>query len=316
MKTGRTWWVLIGLLAVEAIVFGTWGRNFGTADNVANMVRHGTEVALLALALLPVVVGGGIDLSLGSMVGLSAVVFGKAWRDGGMPWGGAALIAVATGAGAGCLNGWMVVRLRVPSLIVTLGTYSLFRGMAEALTQGVDAFTAFPASFLWLGEGRWGGVPVQGWILAAATVAAASWMHGMRWGRELRAAGFAPEGARHAGIDVGRRLVWAHGACGLVAGIAGLGYTARLGTAKADAGTGLELAAITAVVLGGASIHGGRGSVGGTWLGIAVIAVMANGLTRLPATMSVAAELTGLMTGLLLLGGMALGPVLRKDGGS
>lgn len=300
------------LVVVEAVIFAVWGRNFLTPENLSNVFRHSVEVSLLALVLMPVILGGGIDLSVGSTLGLCAVVFGKAWRDGGLPWPLAALVAVLVGGGAGTLNGWLVVRFRLPALIVTLGTYSLYRGMAEALTRGTDAFTAFPESFLWLGTGEWAGVPVPAWGLALAAGVVWAWIHGTRWGREYRVIGFTEEGALHAGVPVGRRRILAHAVAGLAAGVAALTYTARLGTAKADAGMGIELVAITAVVLGGTSIHGGRGTVWGTLLGAGALAILANGLTRLPWTMSLAGELSGLLTGLLLVLALAGGRWLGR----
>jgi ribose/xylose/arabinose/galactoside ABC-type transport system permease subunit len=298
---------LLALLIVELIYFAANGRRFGTADNIANIVRHSVEVGLLALVMTPIILTGGIDLSVGSTLGLCAVVFGKLWRDGGLPPAAAGCGAIVVGAICGFVNGALITQLRLPPLIVTLGTFSLYRGLAEALTRGVDAFTNFPESFLFFGAGQIAGVPTQAWILAALAIAIWALVHRTIAGRDFRAIGFAPEGARYAGIPVERRLMFAYVAAGAVAGIAALTYTSRLGTAKADAGFGYELLAITAVVLGGASIFGGAGSVHGTLLGVAALAVLNNGLTRVPAVMNVASELSGLLTGALLIVALALG---------
>lgn len=303
--------ILLGVLLLEVLFFSSFGRNFATPDNTANIVRHSVEIGLLALVVMPIILTGGIDLSLGSLLGLSAVIFGKLWRDAGLDWPVAAVCTIGFGALAGAFNATLITALRLPPLIVTLGTFSLFRGLAEALTRGTDAFTNFPESFLFLGTGRIAGVPVQAWIFLAVAVAITLLVHQTTLGRSFRAIGFAPEGARCAGLPVRRHLVLAYTLAGAVAALAAITYTARLGTAKADAGTGYELAAITAVVLGGTSIFGGTGSVPGTLLGVAAIAVLGNGLSRLPATMSHASELAGLCTGLLLL--LALGlPALRR----
>jgi rhamnose transport system permease protein len=188
--------------------------------------------------------------------------------------------------------------LRIPALIVTLGSFSLFRGLAEGLTGGVDNFTHFPAAFLFLGQGYLPGeVPAQLPIFLA--VAASFWilLHRSTIGRSLFAIGYSPEGARHAGLPVGRWVALTYVLSGCVASLAAILYVAHLGQAKADAGTGYELLAITAVVLGGTSIFGGRGSIVGTLLGLIAIAVLQNGLrlADLPA------ELAGVMTGGLLL---------------
>lgn len=293
--------ILLLLLVAEVICFSLLGRRFGTADNVANIVRHSVEIGLLALVMTPIILTGGIDLSVGSTLGLCAVLFGKLWRDAGWPPWAAALGTLAIGALCGGFNALLITRLRLPPLIVTLGTFSLFRGLAEAITQGTDAFTNFPESFLFLGSGQLAGLPTQAWILFG--VAAGVWLlvHRTTFGRSFRAIGFAPEGARYAGLPVERRLALAYVLAGVVAALAALTYTARFGTAKADAGLGYELFAITAVVLGGTSIFGGIGSVPGTLLGVAAVAVLSNGLTRVPATMSSAGELSGMLTGALLL---------------
>jgi rhamnose transport system permease protein len=286
------------VLVVEVLAFGVIGRNFLTLDNAAEVTRLSVELGLLAVALTPVIVSGGIDLSVGSLIGLSAVLLGKMWRDGGWPIGVAVAGTLGVGAAAGSLNGWLITRLRIPPLIVTLGSLSLFRGLAEGLTGGVDNFTGFPEGFLHLGQGYFvGGIPVQLPILIVVVAFFAILLHRTIYGRAIFAIGFSTEGARHAGIPVERRVLLVYVLSGLLSSLAAVVYVAHLGQAKADAGTGYELLAITAVALGGTSIFGGRGSILGTVLGLFVIAVLQNGLrlADLPA------ELAGVLTGVLLL---------------
>jgi len=305
-------YVLLGVIAAEIAFFAVVGENFFTAANAFEIIRLGTEVGLLALALTPVIIAGGIDLSVGSLMGLSAVVLGLLWRDGRWPLPLAALATLGLGWLAGWCNGWLVTRLKLPPLIVTLGTFSLFRGLAEGLTGGVETFTAFPASFLFLGQGYLpGGIPAQFPLLVLAAAGVAWMLHRAPLGQELIAIGLAPEGARFAGIDVAGRLRWVYTLCGLSASIAALVYVAHLGQAKADAGTGYELMAITAVVLGGTSITGGQGSAGGTLLGLAAIATVQNGL-RLAAW---PAELAGILIGGVLLVTMTLSRLRLQLGG-
>jgi rhamnose transport system permease protein len=290
--------VLVALLAVEIAVFAALGTNFFTPANAFEVVRLVVEIGLLALALTPVIVTGGIDLSVGSLMGLAAVLLGTMWRDWGLPVWVAAVLTVGVGALAGGLNAVLITRLRIPPLIVTLGSYSLFRGLAEGLTRGVDNFTGFPASFLFLGQGYLlGRVPTQLPVFVAVAVGFWVLLHRTTIGRGLSAIGYSPEGARHAGLPVERWTALTYILSGMAAGLAAVIYVAHLGQAKADAGTGYELPAITAVVLGGTSIFGGRGSIPGTLLGLFAIAVLQNGLRMadLPA------ELAGILTGLLLL---------------
>jgi len=295
--------ILALVLLAEVALFSLIGKNFFTPGNALEIVRLGTEVGLLALALTPVIITGGIDLSVGSLMGLAAVVLGMLWRDAGWPLPAAVAATLLLGAAAGWLNGLFVTRLALPPLIVTLGTYSLFRGLAEGLTRGVENYTGFPAWFLAIGQGyALGGLPAQLPILLF--VAAGFWwlVHETTTGRALFAIGLAPEGARYAAIPVERRLVLVYVLSGAVASLAAVVYVAHLGQAKADAGTGYELSAITAVVLGGTSIFGGRGTILGTLLGLAAIVVLQNGL-RLAA---LPAELAGILIGGLLLATIAL----------
>jgi rhamnose transport system permease protein len=303
---------LLALLIVEIIYFSLAGRRFGNPDNISNIVRHSVEIGLLALVMTPIILTGGIDLSVGSTLGLCAVVFGKFWRDAGLSPAAAGFGAIVTGALCGAFNGALITQLRLPALIVTLGTFSLYRGLAEAITRGVDAFTNFPNSFLFLGGGEIARIPTQAWILLFVAIAIWLIVHRTVLGRSFRAIGFAPEGSRYAGIPVERRLLFAYTLAGAVAGLASLTYSARLGTAKADAGFGYELLAITAVVLGGASIFGGIGSVHGTLLGVAALAVVNNGLTRVPSVMNVASELSGVLTGALLIAALSLGALPKQ----
>ncbi|MCW5556187.1 MAG: ABC transporter permease [Verrucomicrobiae bacterium] len=297
--------VLLAVLIAEWFYFNSVGPRFGSLDNSHDILRHSVEIGLLALALTPIILTGGIDLSLGSLLGLCAIVFGKLWRDAFLPIPIAAGCTLGVGALAGALNALLITKLRLPPLIVTLGTYSLFRGLAEAITRGLDTFTNFPAWFLFLGQEHWWGLPAQALIFLG--VAAAFWVlvHRTTCGRSFRAIGFSPEGARYAGLPVERRVALVYMLAGLTAALAAIIYTARVGQAKADAGTGYELFAITAVVLGGTSIFGGVGSVHGTLLGVAAIAVLSNGLVHARQPREVAGMLTGLLL-ILALSGSAL----------
>jgi rhamnose transport system substrate-binding protein len=290
-------WVLLVVIAVECLVFGMAGHNFASAGNAFEITRLGVEIGLLALALTPIIVTGGIDLSVGSMMGLAAIVLGWLWRDVGLPMPLAIALTLLLGVAGGALNAALITRLKFPPLIVTLGTLSLFRGIAEGVTGGIQHYSGFPESFLHLGQGYVGGVvPTQLFIFVAAAIAAAWWLHRTSFGRALYAIGHSVEGARYAGIPVSRRLDTVYVLSGLAASLAAVIYVAHLGQAKSDAGTGYELMAITAVVLGGASIFGGRGTVLGTVLGLFSIVLLQNGL-RLSGQ---PAELSGILTGVLL----------------
>ncbi|HET6409730.1 MAG TPA: hypothetical protein VFG14_17710, partial [Chthoniobacteraceae bacterium] len=149
----------------RGITFG-----FGALDSQFDLLRHSVEIGLLALAVTPIVLTGGIDLSLGSTLGLCSIVFGKLWQDAGAPLWLAGLLTIVVGGLAGTINAGLIAKLRLPPLIVTLGTFSLFRGLAEALTRGTATYTGFPSSFLLLGQGRIAGLPTQGWLYLLVTI--------------------------------------------------------------------------------------------------------------------------------------------------
>ena len=303
MTKGKQEIVLALLIACEIALFSVTGQNFFSLGNFFECIRLGVEIGLLSLALTPVIVTGGIDLSVGSMMGLCAVSFGWLWHDAGVPTGAAVLLALVISLLGGALNGTLIARLNVSPLIVTLGTYSLFRGLAEGITMGAKNYSGFPSGFLFLGQGYLGGVvPAQTVFLVGAIVGFWLLLHRSVVGRALYAIGHGLEGARYAAIPVKRRIGLVYLLSGLASGVAAIVYVAHLGQAKSDAGTGYELIAITAVVLGGTSIFGGSGSIGGTLLGLVAIVVLQNGL-RLSGW---PAELAGILTGVLLAATIAL----------
>jgi rhamnose transport system permease protein len=296
-------WVLLLVLAAETVFFSAVAPNFFTLGNFFEMTRFSVELGLLAVALTPVIVAGGIDLSVGSMMGLAAVTFGAASRAWHLPLPLAVGCAVLTGLAGGALNALLIARLQMPALIVTLGTFSLFRGMAEGLTEGAVNYTGFPSTFLFLGQGYLGGlVPTQLPVFVLIVAAYVVLLHRSVIGRALYAIGFTAQGARYAAIPVARRVGLVYVLSGLVASVAAIIYVAHLGQARSDAGRGYELDAITAVVLGGTSVFGGRGTIGGTLLGLCALTVLQTGL-HLAAWPS---ELTGVLTGVLLLATIAI----------
>jgi rhamnose transport system substrate-binding protein len=297
--------VLAALLAVEILAFGALGSNFLSWNNLFEITRNSVELGLLALAMTPIIITGGIDLSVGSLMSLSAVLLGKLWHDAGVPIWLAVILALGFAILAGGLNALLITRLRIPPLIVTLGTFSLFSGLAEGLAHGRDNPSNFPASLVFLGNGYIGPLPVQVILLVVGIIVFGVLVHRAAVGRALSAIGYSPEGARYAGIAVEREVALTYILAGLCAGLAAIVAVARVNTAKADTGSGYELWAITAVVLGGTSIFGGRGSIFGTVMGFFAIVILQNGLRMADRpvwlTSHMGGELAGILTGLLLL---------------
>ena len=290
--------ILAVLLALEIVVFSVIGTNFVSLANAFEVLRLSVEIGLLAVALTPVITSGGIDLSVGSLMGLSAVVFGKLWRDGGLPIGAAAAVTLGLGALRGQLER-PVDHARPDSSAdrdarLVLAVSRPGRGIDRRRRQ----LHPLPRALSLSGPGLFAGWNSRPRCRSSWSSRPAFWvlLHRTTIGRGLVAIGFSPEGAPLRGLPVERLVGLVYVLSGLVASLAAIIYVAHLGQAKADAGTGYELAAITAVVLGGTSIFGGRGSVPGTLLGLFAIAVLQNGLrlADLPA------ELAGVLTGTLL----------------
>lgn len=230
---------------------------------------HAVELALLALPMTLIMISGGIDLSVGSIMALAAVALGLLYEAGAPMWL-AAGAAVVVGSAAGTVNGVFVAIARVHPLIVTLAALALYRGLAEGISQG-RPISGFPESFAWLGSAAVVGVPVSVLLVLAGAGATAFFKARTVDGFRIQAVGDNERAAWYAGIPVDR-VKWAlYTASGAAGGLAAVLFVARRNTAKADIGSGIELEVITAVVLGGTSITGGRGSVLGTILGVALI---------------------------------------------
>ena len=306
-RNGR--WMLPIVLILEMAVFSAIAPHFFTIANFFEVARFSIELGLLATALTPVLITGGIDLSVASMMGLAAVLFGAAYSEWRFPLVAAVAIALLSGCAGGALNALLIAQLNLPPLIVTLGSLSLFRGIAEGLTHGAVNYSGFPGGFLFLGQGYlWSVVPAQLPLFVLVYAAYNILLHRSVFGRAFYAIGFTAAGARYAGIPVAKRLGLVYVLSGMVSSLAAIIYVAHLGQAKADAGTGYELDAITAVVLGGTSVFGGRGTLGGTLLGLLSLSILQNGL-HLAALPS---ELTGVLTGVLLVATIAVDR-LRRD---
>lgn len=318
LQDRRTWrerWspngeaILVAAIALEIFVFSVITPNFATIGNFFEVIRLSVELGLLSLALTPILITGGIDLSVGSMMGLSAIVFGAtlATGVGGVPL--AVSAALFTGCLGGALNSFFITRLSISPLIVTLGSFSMFRGIAEGITGGAINYSAFPPSFLFLGQGYlWNVIPAQLPVFLVALVGYGILLHRSVIGRALYAIGFNAAAARYAGIPVGKRVALTYLLAGLASSLAAIVYVSHIGQAKSDAGSGYELAAITAVVLGGTSVFGGRGTIWGTLLGLFLISILQNGL-RIAALPS---ELTGVLTGTLLVATIAADRFARR----
>lgn len=270
--------VLLLLLAAALFILSLQSDRFLTADNLLNQARLMTEVSLIALGMTLVIVSGGIDLSVGSIFGLVAISMGVLWQSCGVPLPIAMLLAIFIGALAGLFNGLIITRCRVPPLIATLSTLILYRGLAEGISQG-RSVRGYPDWFLNLAQGDLLLLPHQLWLLSICAVAAGLILGRTTFGRAIYVTGANETAARFSGVDTRLTKLWIYTASGVLTAAAAVIFVSRVSTTRSDMGAGMELEAITAVVLGGTSIFGGRGTVAGTLLGLALMQALKNGLS-------------------------------------
>lgn len=293
--------ILLWILICALVLLALQTDRFLTTDNLLNQGRLMAEVGLVALPMTLIIITGGIDLSVGSILGLCAVVLGVAWKNLGLPLPLAIAAALLTGTVAGLVNGWFITRVRVPPLIMTLATLALYRGLAEGISQA-RSVRGYPEWFFGLGQGEWFGVPSQLWLLAIAIAIAAFVLGRTRFGRGLYAIGHNETGARFSALPVDRYKLAIYTASGAMAALAAVIFVSRVSTTRSDMGSGLELDVIAAVVLGGTSIFGGVGSIFGTVLGVVLIQLLKNGL----ALTGVKGDATIVVIGLVLIASILL----------
>ncbi|KAB0679600.1 ABC transporter permease [Aureimonas leprariae] len=269
--------ILTVLLVVALAILAVQNDRFLTAANLFNQGRLMTEVGLIAVVMTFVIVTGGIDLSVGSILGLCAILVGVFWKTLGLPLPVAMGLVMMVGTLCGLANGLIITRFSVPPLIATLATLALYRGLAEGISQA-RSIRGYPTWFFELGQGNFLGVPTQLWLLALVALLGFFTLRFTSFGRATYAIGNNEAAARYSGIPVDRVKLLIYAASGFVSALAALVFVSRVSTTRSDMGTGIELDVITAVVLGGTSIFGGRGLVIGTLVGLCLVQVLKNGL--------------------------------------
>ncbi|HEU4423784.1 MAG TPA: ABC transporter permease [Pilimelia sp.] len=270
------------LLALALLIAVTAASNprFLSAQSVKDLLLGSTILAILAIGQAIVIISRNVDLSVGSVLGLSAFATGSlflAAPDAPIPL--AFGLGIALGAVCGAVNGGLIVAARVPALVVTLGTLYVFRGLDYTWAAGRQINAAdMPADFLSLGTATILGVPVLTLFALGVLLVAGHYLRSYRSGRDLYAIGSEPDAARLSGLPVGKRVFAAFVTSGALAGLAGVLYAARFGTLDANAGLGYELNVVAAVVVGGVAIFGGSGSVYGAALGAVLLTTIGSAL--------------------------------------
>jgi rhamnose transport system permease protein len=303
---GRWETLILGLIVVTIIVGQGISSEFLTADSFTTGSLDLSEVALMALPLALVVVAAEIDLSIASVLALSSAVMAELWNQG-LPLELIMPICLVVGALCGAFNGLLVTRLGLPSLAVTIGTLALFRGLAYVVI-GDASVTDFPSQWTDRAFGNVAGtaIPNTMVLFAILVVAFGVLLHATGFGRTIYAIGANEEAARFSGVRVKRVKMWLFVASGTVAALAGIVISLRNSTAAANVGQGFELTAVAAVVLGGISIFGGRGTIAGVVLALFLLGGIQKALTL---SESISTYWIQIVTGTLLIGSV-LGPNL------
>ncbi|MFD3919294.1 ABC transporter permease [Streptomyces sp. NPDC058595] len=293
------WDTAVGILLIAVFLAGSGTtEGFANTDNLSAALGDVSEIALIALPMTLLVVAGQVDLSVASMLGLSSALAGSLWQAG-FAFELIVPLCLLAGAVGGLLNGWLVTRVGLPSLAVTIGTLTLYRGLASVIL-GDEAVADFPetyaryAAYTETVPGTFVPYPVA--LFAVLAVVTAIALHCTGFGRSLFAIGAQEDAAWFAGIRVKRLKLALFVVSGLVASFAGIVYTLRYGSARADNGLGLELVVIASVLLGGVDFDGGKGTLGGAVAGVLLIGLLTNLLTL----NDISNEIQVIVTGLLL----------------
>ncbi len=297
--------VLVLLGAGIALVSST----FLNTGNLLNLLRQASLIFLLASGLTLVVLCGGLDLSIGANVALSACLAATAMKATGSPLAGCAAGA-ACGLAVGTVNGLLVTGVRIPPFIATYGTLWIIHGVTYWYMAG-ESVHGFPPAFRALGSGYWLGVPVPVYLMGIVLALGTFFLQYTAWGQEIYATGSNTEAAALSGVPVLQRRLLVYVLSGGMAGLASLVFLARLNSAEGDMGEALTLQAIGAVLIGGTSLFGGSGSLTGTLIGALILTAVLNGMNLL----GISANWQPLITGSIVIASVAADALSRRRSG-
>jgi rhamnose transport system permease protein len=299
--------ILLVMLAIVMVLNGRLSEYFWDAANLGDATPIFAEKGIMALGMALLILCREIDLSVASIIALSSLLMGFA-AQAGADWFVLLLVGVGTGTLCGFLNGFLVVRFAVPSIAITLGTMSLFRGIAQAVL-GDTALTAYPESFGDLGQGyALENLPISFVTFLILAVCVGVFLARTRWGRNLYAIGNNPDAARFSGIPVARYRLALFTFSGTLAGLAAVFLTSRITTTRPNIAQGWELDVITMTVLGGVSIAGGVGNILGVVLSVLLLGMIqfGMGLINIPGIVA------SIIIGILMVLAIALPPVIKR----
>jgi ribose transport system permease protein len=305
LSAARQFGTLIGLVVLSVVLWALT-PHFLTVSNLLNIAEQTSINAIVAVGMTFVILSGGIDLSVGSIVALSGVILGTAIHDGGPILLGIPL-ALVVGTLCGALTGSLIVRGGLPPFIVTLGMMSIARGAALVYTEGRPV-SGFDEAFRAIATARLGFIPAPIIITAVVYLAAHLVLTRTPFGRYVYAIGGNEEATRLSGVHVGFHKTWIYGVSGLMSAVAAIILTARLNSAQPIAGMMYELDAIAATVIGGTSLMGGQGTLAGTLIGALIMGVLRNGLNLL----GVSSFLQQIVIGAVIIGAVLVDTLLKR----
>ncbi len=289
------------LLAVVFVVFAVAAPNFLSAKNVINIVRQCSMFGIVVVGVSMVMIGGGMDLSVGSQMAVDGMLVGYMMVNSGLPIPVAIVATIVIGCVMGAINGLVAVKLHIMPIIVTLGTMLILEGVAYLITGGYP-INGMPEAFTVIGQGYLGIIPIPVIIFAAFVIFGWVVMNKTYLGREIYALGGNREAARLAGINVDRLTIIVYTFCGFAASIAALIMVGRTNASQPGAGSSYAFDCMTAACLGGVSIAGGEGKISGTVVGVLILGMLDNGLVL----MSVNSNWQSVIKGLILLAAVAI----------
>lgn len=271
----------IGALVPLVIIFiaaSISNPAFATLPNILNMLRASSYIFIVGVGMTFVLCGHGLDLSVGSQVGLAGIMLGMLTVWWGLPIWASIPITLLVGALTGAFNGFLITVLRIPPFIATLATYYSYRGLMEGITKGMP-ITPMPEGLKALGQGSFLGISLVTWFIALLFIVATFVMVKTKYGRYVLAMGGNEESTRLAGVNTKKLTFSLYVLSGVMAFVAGIFFTSRFSSATSLTGTGMELRVIAACIIGGVSLFGGAGNILGTLIGAMFLVVLDNGMT-------------------------------------
>lgn len=287
--------ISLALILVLGLIFSIGGEYFLTFTNLMSVTTTMAEFGIMAYGMLLAIMVSGINLTLGSVCGLTSLLIITLFKAG-LPIALCVTIALAASLLMGLITGLFIVKLKVAPMLLTLTMSMMFTGISYVISEG-NAVSGFPKSYWFLGQESILGVPAQTWLLVVITLLMAVMLKCAPWGTKLYAVGNSPTATRYSGVNTDRVTVSAYVVGALLAGISGVVMSSRVATARLDLGNSYQTKCIAAVVLGGASMAGGSGTIFGTLLGVTIISMLTNGLNHI----GVSAYIQQLILGVMLI---------------